>query len=197
MSLYIYIHIYMCVCVCVMSIYINICIYTHDIYIYIYICIYIYSFSPTKHTMKVVPLLYIDLRPGQTCHSKDGGSAYSIGVGELAWRCGTRLKSHGTITDWCTGREWPVNCMTIISAWWRSNMPFQRQRKWYIPMASYGELLSGRLNYYISVRTGSQIVWRPDPLVTRCGRGSLHPEEWATRPPVEQPWRARKRRWWP
>ncbi len=28
-------------------------------------------------------LLYIDLQPGQTCHSKDGGSAYSIGVGEL------------------------------------------------------------------------------------------------------------------
>ena len=28
-------------------------------------------------------LLYIDLRPGQTCHSKDGGNTYSIGVGEL------------------------------------------------------------------------------------------------------------------
>ena len=25
-----------------------------------------------------------------------------------------------------TGREWPVNSMTVISAWWRSNMPFQR-----------------------------------------------------------------------
>ena len=32
---------------------------------------------------------------------------------------------------------------------------------------------------YNSVRTGSQLVWRPDPLVTRCGRGSLHPAEWA------------------
>ena len=54
------------------------------------------------------------------------GSAYSIGVGELGWRCGTGLKSHGTLIDWCTGREWPVNCMTVISAWWRKNMPFQR-----------------------------------------------------------------------
>ena len=27
--------------------------------------------------------LYIDLRPGQTCHSKDAEVAYSIGVGEL------------------------------------------------------------------------------------------------------------------
>ena len=39
-------------------------------YIYIYVCV-------------CVCVLYIDLRPGQTCHSKDGGSAYSIGVGEL------------------------------------------------------------------------------------------------------------------
>ena len=64
-------------------------------------------------------LLYIDLRLRQTCHSKDGGSAYSIGVGELGWQYGTGLKSHGTATNWCTGREWPVNCMTVISTqWW-------------------------------------------------------------------------------
>ena len=35
-------------------------------------------------------------------------------------------KSNGTLIDSCTRREWPVNCMTVISAWWRSNMPFQR-----------------------------------------------------------------------
>ena len=34
--------------------------------------------------------------------------------------------SHGTLKDWCTGREWPVNCMTVISAWWRLNIRFQR-----------------------------------------------------------------------
>ena len=28
--------------------------------------------------------------------------------------------------QWCTGREWPVNCMTVISAWWRLNIRFQR-----------------------------------------------------------------------
>ena len=92
-----------------------------------------------------VHMLYIDLRPRQTCHSKDGGSAYSIGVGELCWQYGTGLKSYGTATNWCTGREWHVNCMTVISAHWRSNMPFQRRRKWHIPMASYGEILSRRL----------------------------------------------------
>ena len=49
---------------------------------------------------------------------------------------------------------------------------------------------------YNSVKTGSQLVWRPvwrpDPLVTRCGRESPHPVEWAPGPPVEQPWRTRK-----
>ena len=29
------------------------------------------------------------------------------------------------------------------------------------------------------MKTGSQLVWRPDPLVTRCGRESQHPAEWA------------------
>ena len=46
-------------------------------------------------------------------------------------------KSHRAVTKWCTGREWPVNCMTVISARWQSHMPFQRWRKWHIPMASY------------------------------------------------------------
>ena len=105
-------------------------------------------------------MLYIDLRPRQICHSKDGGSAYSIGVGELGWQYGTGLKSHGTVTNWCTGREWPVNCMTVISAWWRSNMPFQRRGSAY----SYGKLW-GDIEWaiellYDSVKTGSQLVWR-------------------------------------
>ena len=38
---------------------------------------------------------------------------------------------------------------------------------------------------YNSVKIGSQLVWRPDPLLTRCGRGSLHPAERAPGPPVE------------
>ena len=103
-----------------------------------------------QHNYIIGEVLYIDLRPCQTCHFKDGGSAYSIGVGELGWEYGTGLKSHGTATNWCTRRERPVNCMTVISTQWRSNMPFKRRRKWHIPMASYGEILSGRLNYHIT-----------------------------------------------
>ena len=148
---------------------------------------------------KLLIMLYIDLRPRQTCHSKDGKSAYPIGVGQLGWQYGTGLKSHGRVTNWCTGREWPGNCLTIISARWRSNMPLQRRRKWHIPMASYGDILSGWLNYYITrwgyeVRQfGDQAVWRsnsfwrPESLDTRCGRESQHPaESRAPRPPVEQ-----------
>ena len=46
---------------------------------------------------------------------------------------------------------------------------------------------------YNSVTTGSQLVWRPDQLGSRCGRESQHlAESWAPRPPVEQPWRTRK-----
>ena len=125
------------------------------------------------------------------------GSAYSIGVGELGWQYGTGLKSHGTVTDWCTGRVWPVNCMTDISAWWRSNMPFQD--------------IEWALSYYITGCTGNSIgfrqdaveknstqrktvpgqgVWRPDQfLETRCGRESQHPaESWAPGLRLSNPW---------
>ena len=138
-------------------------------------------------------VLYIDLLPGQTCHSKDGGSAYSVGVGELGWQYGTGLKSHGTVTNWCTGREWPVNCMTVISARWRSNMLFQRQRKcifrW--PVEG-GDFVDVKL-LYNSVKTGSQ-EFGPDQLEIRCGRENQHPERLGPRPPVEQPRRTGKKR---
>ena len=81
-----------------------------------------------------VLLLYIDLWPGQTCHSKvihrkevthfDG--SYGKKSRRRAWlTIWDKVKSHGTVIDWCTGREWPVKCMTVISAWWQSNMAFQ------------------------------------------------------------------------
>ena len=39
---------------------------------------------------------------------------------------------------------------------------------------------------YNSVKTGSQAVWRPDQLETRCGRESQHPAEGALRPLINQ-----------
>ena len=142
-------------------------------------------------------LLYIDLRPGQTCHSKDGGSVYSIGVGELGWQNETGLKSHGTVTNWCTGREWPVNCMTVISARWRSNMPFQRRRKcifWWPVVGRYWvgvELLYNSVHRKFS-EFGDQPSWRLDAVEKTSTQ-----RRWAPGPPVEQPWRTAKKRQWP
>ena len=44
----------------------------------------------------------------------------------------------------------------------------------------------GRELLYHSEKTGSQLVWRPDPLGTRGSRESEHPAEWTLRPPIEQ-----------
>ena len=97
-----------------------------------------------------------------------------------------KVKSRGTFTDWCTGRERSVNCMTVISAWWRSNMQFQGRWKWHIPMASYKEILSGRLNYNI-IRWWQEVSQFGDRefLETRCSRESQHTAEWAPGLPVE------------
>ena len=144
-------------------------------------------------------VLYIDLQPGQTCHSKvmhrkegtHSDGSYEKKSRRRAWLTKwNKVKSHGTLIDWCSGREWPVNCMIVISAWWRRNMPFQR--------------LNGRLNYYITrcrqeVRElerrwvgvksdreshypaegslGTPVSWRSDELETRCDRESHHPAE--------------------
>ena len=115
-------------------------------------------------------LLYTDRQPGQTCHSKDGGSAYSIGGGELGWRCETGLKSHCTLTDWCTRREWSVICelhdsyfrlMTIKHAIPRTAEVTHPDGQ------SWGDIEWTIELLYNSVKTGSQSVletrsWRQD-----------------------------------
>ena len=68
----------------------------------------------------------------------------------------------------------------------------------HIPMASYREILSGRELLYNWVHRKFNQFWRPDQLVTRCGRESQHTaKSWAPRPPIEQPRRTEKKRWWP
>ena len=57
-----------------------------------------------------------------------------------------KKKSHYTLIDWRTGRGWPLNCMTVISARWRSHRPFQRKRKWHIPVARYRKELRRRVH---------------------------------------------------
>ena len=124
-------------------------------------------------------LLYVDLRPGQTCHSKvmhrkevtHSDDSYEKKSRRRTWlTIWDKVKSHGTLIDWCTGREWPLNWMTVISTWWRSNMPFQR--------------LSGRLNYYIT-RWGqevseSEIRWVRDKMQKRMPPSSRELGPWAS-----------------
>ena len=52
-----------------------------------------------------------------------------------------KKKSHYTLIDWRTGKEWPLNCMTVISTRWRSHRPFQRKRKRHIPIARHRKKL--------------------------------------------------------
>ena len=82
--------------------------------------------------------------PAKHAIPKTVEAAYSIGVGELGWQYGTGLKSHGTVTNWCTGRGWPVNSMTVISARWWSKHAIPKTAEVDIPLAIYGKRLSGR-----------------------------------------------------
>ena len=122
----------------------------------------------------LVSVLYIDLRHSQTSHSKvmhwkevtRSSGSYEEKLHRWIWLMKwDKVKAHDTLIDWCTGREWPLNCMTVFSTWWRSNMPFQR--------------LSGRSNYYITRLRQEVRSWRSDELETRGGRESHHPAEGA------------------
>ena len=105
----------------------------------------ILTFDPAKHAIP-----------------KTAEILYSVGVGELGWQYGTGLKSHSTVTNWCTRREWPVNCMTVISTWWRSNMPFQRRQKCIFQWSVMGRDWEGIELLYNSVHSKFKEFWRPE-----------------------------------
>ena len=105
---------------------------------------------------------------------KMAGVAYSVGVDELGWQYGTRLKSHGT--NWCTRRGWPVNCMTVISARWWSKHAIPKTAEVAYSIGHLWEEIEWALNYYITQCTGNSISWGSDELEIRCGRENQHPE---------------------
>ena len=118
-----------------------------------------WEISGRKPAILLGAVLRILSKHHQKCHSKvmhRKEVTHSNGSYERKWR-GRKLademgrakkNSRGTLIDWCTGREWPVNCMTVISAWWRSNMRFQRS-SW---------RLSGRELLYNPVKTEVKLV---------------------------------------
>ena len=143
-----------------------------------------------------VMMLYIDLRPGETCHSKvmhrkkvtHSDGSYEKKSRRQPWlTIWDKVKSHGTLIDWCTRREWPLNSMTVISAWWWSNMPVQTRRKWHIPawLAMRIDIEWAIELLYNSVETGSQWVgdqmsWSQD-MVGKATTQQKGPSE----PPME------------
>ena len=118
---------------------------------------------------------------------------------------GEAKKSHDTLIDWRTGREWPLNCMTVISAWWRLNMRFQRSsgrssRHWTIIYLSWvrvpvavaveleterDEMWQGKPHPAEGVLGNPDGVWDPEKMLIRCSKESQHPAEWTPGTPVE------------
>ena len=115
-----------------------------------------------------------------------------------------KVKFHRTLIDWCTGREWPVNCMAVISVWWRSNMPFQRLNGWF----NYYITRCGQEVSQLDIRWVRDKMWlRKTPLSRRghwdprlsletswwedAGMRTCPREDAPPRPPVEQPSRTR------
>ena len=108
-----------------------------------------------------VYLLYIDLRPGQTCHYKDGGSAYFIGMGELGRRVkiprySHRLTHRKRVT--CELHDSYFRLMTIKHAIPKTAEVTHSDGQWWGDIEWAIELL------YNSVKTGSQLVLETRPV---------------------------------
>ena len=87
---------------------------------------------------------------------------YCVGVGELGWQYRPGLKSHGTVTNWCTGRGCPLNCMTVISARWWSKHAIPKTAEVVYSIGHLWEEIKWVLNYNITQCTGNSISWRQD-----------------------------------
>ena len=94
-----------------------------------------HSFDPAKHAIPKTAEVHIPL-------------AWA------SWQYGTGLKSYCTVTNRCTGRGWPVNCMTVISTRWRS--------KTYHSKGVDVELLYNSVHRKFKQCFGDQTDWRQD-----------------------------------
>ena len=95
-----------------------------------------------------------------------------------------KKKSHYTLIDWRTRREWPLNWMTVISARWRSHRPFQRKRKWPIPVARYRKELRRHVHITawefegnIRLTNWTEDSWVPVSWVQRASRQTGEKED--------------------
>ena len=132
-------------------------------------------------------LLYIDLRPGQHAIPKTAEVHIPLSWASLAdkmrqgkiLRYSHRLMHQKRVT-------WGLHDSYFRSMTLKHAIP-RTAEVTHPDGQPWGDIEWAIELLYNSVKTGSQSVWRPDPLVTRCGRESQRPAEWALRPPVEQP----------
>ena len=99
---------------------------------------------PFRHGIILNTILYIDLRTGQTCHSKDGGSYISCcrGWAWLTIRDGVKIPRYSHKLTHRKGDLWTAWQLFPLDD--DQNMPFQRRQKLHIPLAICGKRLSGR-----------------------------------------------------
>ena len=84
-----------------------------------------------------VVIFWLSPRPKNTIPRWYTGRKWHIPMASNRKRSRGRIKAYdmgqgeGPIVplQWCTGRELPLNCITVISAWWRLNIRFQRSSR--------------------------------------------------------------------
>ena len=165
-------------------------------------------------------MLYIDLRHGQTGHSKDGGSCIFNYRGR-AWltiwdrvkipRYSHKLMHRKRVTIELNDSYFRSRMIqTCHSKDGRSGIfrwPFMR-RDWVGVELLYNsvhwkfnqlETRCGRESQHPAEGALRPPIesWGSDELEIRCGRENHHPERLGPRPSVEQPRRTGKKRWWP
>ena len=107
---------------------------------------------------------------------------YSIGVGELGWQYGTGLKSHGTVTNWCTGREWPVNWWQLFQLDDDQTCNSKDGGSAYSDGQLWGDI-EWSLNYYITQCTGNSRSLETKPVGEKIAVEKTSSQRgWATRP---------------
>ena len=124
--------------------------------------------------------------PAKHVIPKTAKIVYSVGVGELGWQYGTRLKSHGSVTNWCTEKGWPVNCMTVISARWSSRDAIPKTTEVAYSVGHLWEELEWALNYYITQCTGNSISLGIRELEKWSCRENSTQQKGPSGPPIEQ-----------
>ena len=161
-------------------------------------------------------MLYIDLWPGQTCHSKDGGSCIfrwltiwdMVKIPRYSHKLMQRKRVTGALHDSYFRSMMIKTCHSKDGGSCIVRWPFMG-RDWVGDELFYNSVhrkfneswRNDAVEKTAPSRRGPRdprlSSWGSDELEIRCGRENQDPERLDPRPPVEQPRRTGKKRWWP